>query len=161
MNLTEINSKTRDLCEYRVYWGFSVPKLADKFGVTADEIRRILDENKEYLSFLVRERGLSFRAKYQKLAKLSHSCLKEILETSHIDGEGVVDVEILKLKKSVAESVLENVGAKKENGKGAKIQVNTQINNRQREARVIEHTKEKNIIQLLDRCSVIDIEKAS
>jgi len=103
------------ICQKRIYFYKPPSIIAKEMGMEVSLVKEVLEKNKGYLVELTNERTDIWKGKYKKLIKLSHCALQDILKADHRvreykDGEVVketINGELLKMKKEVAERVLE------------------------------------------------------
>ncbi len=172
VDFEEIPDQIKALIEARVFRNYPPKVLAKQYNISVKEVRSILSDYDSYLAHIVSERRLDSKAKYQRMDTLAYKTLKDILNTDHnkdiYTGSGddkvcigtEVDVILLKLKKEVAEQILENTGAKDKPVKGGGININTQNNNGtpkpKSDKEIMLEQRKLEIGGILDQCLLIE-----
>lgn len=184
----DIPDQVKELIEARVYRNLPLKELAKKFKISIREASGLLKEYDRYVSHIVEERRLSAKGKYLKLDKLAMTTIKDILKTEHMvdvfqetkDGPIAIgkklDANVLKLKKEVAEKILENTGAKDKEIKGGGINIDNRsvngvkgTNAPKNDKEIIADQRKNEVAGILDDCkslpidakSIIDVEVVS
>ncbi len=117
----DIKEQEKLICEKHVYSFMSVSQIAKQIDVSKSFVEDTLAANSAYIDNLNRERKDIWKGKYKKMIKLSYDALNDILRAPHeikelrIDKETGetelivtgIDANLLKMKKDVAERVLE------------------------------------------------------
>jgi len=177
-NYDHIPNNVKDLIEERVYRNTPLKVIAKQFHIQVPEVRELIRKHDDYVSHVTAERRMMAKAKYQKMDKLAYRTLKAILETPHeIDvftrsGDEVlkvgtkIDAQLLKVKKEVAEQILENTGAKDKIEKSGGINIdNRSITTTKQlplksDKEVIDDQRKEEVVGLLSQCTYdVDPEK--
>jgi len=161
----KLNELEKSIIEDRCYGSrVSINALVQKYGKTAMQIRKLFDSDlgQAYREEVITRHSKTMRGDFKVLAKASMVVMRKILRTDHVqpvfDKEGVecgkkIDVNILKIKKEVAERVLEEVGVVEPVKKGGGIVINNTKGGDNNQTLVIEE-KRKETKQLLELCKL-------